>query len=150
MVLIFFSQSLDAVGFLTIFLVLIAFWVALSWDKVEMKQEMFSSINKYRQDPNVTEAWDKTQSSLECCGVESFRDWKDKIPISCCPEINKFQPTPCQKNPSESTVFGTGCLDIVAKRVHDRSIWIFICAVIIGCLVIFGSCFLRCSSRALQ
>lgn len=114
-------------------------------EKVEltMKQEMQSSITLYESRKQVTYAWDTTQSRLRCCGVQSFRDWRGKIPYSCCQEIDRdgIQRKPCQSNPTLSNVYNDGCYEVGLRFIKDRAQVIGLSGIIVAILMIFGMIF---------
>lgn len=112
-------------------------------EKVEltMKQEMYSSIKLYGTRRQVTSAWDITQTRLRCCGVETFRDWYGKIPISCCQEIDGVQRKPCQDNPSLSNVYPKGCYEVGSWFIRERAAVIGASGIIVAILLLFGMVF---------
>lgn len=111
-------------------------------EKVEltMKQEMILSIKLYGR-PHVSQAWDTTQTRLRCCGVETFRDWSGKLPISCCQEIDGYQRKPCQDNPSLSNVHAKGCYEVGSQFIRDRAAVIGSAGIIVAILMLFGMIF---------
>jgi tetraspanin-11 len=115
-------------------------------EKVEltMKQEMFSSINLYGQRRQVTTAWDFTQSRLRCCGVETFRDWKGKIPITCCQEIDGVQRKPCQDNPTLSNVYARGCYEVGAQFIREQAVNIGVGGIVVALFILIGMIFSCC------
>lgn len=115
-------------------------------EKVEltMKQEMFSSINLYGSRRQVTAAWDTTQSRLRCCGVETFRDWKGKLPITCCQDIDGVQRKPCQDSPTLSNVHPRGCYEVGSIFIRERAALIGAAGIIVAILIIMGMVFSCC------
>jgi tetraspanin-11 len=115
-------------------------------EKVEltMKQEMFSSINLYGQRRQVTTAWDFTQSRLRCCGVETFRDWKGKIPSTCCQEIDDVQRKPCQDHPTLSNVYARGCYEVGSQFIREQAVNIGVGAIIVALFILIGMIFSCC------
>lgn len=112
-------------------------------EKVEltMKQEMQSSIKLYGTRRQVTAAWDTTQSRLRCCGVQTFRDWYGKIPISCCQEIDGVQRKPCQDNPTLSNVHNQGCYEVDLMFIRERAAVIGASGILVAILMLFGMVF---------
>lgn len=89
-----------------------------------LRNEMYGSIRSYGNYRPVTEAWDETQGRLECCGVLSYRDWKDRIPDSCCREPVPGKRQPCQllhDTQNSFTMFQNGCLNVTANFVRDHA-----------------------------
>lgn len=112
-------------------------------EKVEqtMQQEMFSSIKLYGTRRQVTQAWDLTQTRLRCCGVDSFRNWQGKIPITCCQEIDGVQRKPCQDNPSLANVYHDGCYEVGSRFIRERAALIGATGIIVAVLMLFGMIF---------
>ncbi|XP_063357279.1 tetraspanin-6-like [Pelmatolapia mariae] len=54
---------------------------------------------------NSTEFPDDIQAELECCGLESYRDWKFNIPNSCL--CTNKSTTPCMAAPRNSSLFNS-------------------------------------------
>lgn len=79
-----------------------------------MRQEMISSIRMYGNKKYVTQSWDLTQSRLRCCGVDYYRDWKGKVPESCCQEIYGGQRKPCVSFPNLDNIYNNGCYNVTA------------------------------------
>lgn len=65
----------------------------------------------------MTISWDMTQEELQCCGVESFVDWRDRIPDSCCQDDYGGRKRPCQELQTSLTIFKDGCYDAVSKEL---------------------------------
>eukprot|EP00092_Neocalanus_flemingeri_P006561 GFUD01007072.1.p1 GENE.GFUD01007072.1~~GFUD01007072.1.p1 ORF type:complete len:242 (-),score=46.55 GFUD01007072.1:125-850(-) len=69
----------------------------------------------------MTLTWDLVQKELKCCGVESFKDWKDVttfsdggVPDSCCVA---GQVEGCGKAPLDPTkVFSHGCFNLFSDE----------------------------------
>lgn len=114
-------------------------------EKVEltMKQEMYSSTNLYGVRRQITSAWDTTQTRLKCCGVETFRDWKGKLPLSCCQEIDRdgIQRKPCQDHPTLQNTYNNGCYEVGFQFIRDRANVIGASGIIVAILMIFGMVF---------
>lgn len=113
-------------------------------EKVEltMKQEMYSSIKLYGTRRQITSAWDTTQNRLRCCGVETFRDWSSKLPLSCCQEIDSLHSRkPCQDNPSLSNVYSKGCYEIGSWFIRERAALIGASGIVTAIMTLFGMIF---------
>jgi len=54
--------------------------------KEEIKDKMTKGMENYGKPgfDGVTNAWNVLQDDLNCCGVDSAKDWGEKIPDSCC------------------------------------------------------------------
>lgn len=108
-----------------------------------MRQEMYSTIKLYGARREVTRSWDTTQARLKCCGVDTFRDWAGKLPVTCCKEIDRdgLQRLPCQDNPSFYNVYPDGCYDIGSAFVRERASYIGTYGIIVAVLMLFGMIF---------
>lgn len=106
-----------------------------------MRQEMFSSMKFYGGRREITAAWDDTQTKLGCCGVESYNDWKGRIPESCCQETYGNQRQPCRDNPSSSTVFNRGCLQVSTEFMRRNASQLGLGGIIVAIIMIFGMAF---------
>jgi len=54
-----------------------------------LKSGLDKSMEDYDNKVEVREAWDTLQSTFHCCGVDSYTDWKLRLPKSCC--VNKAE-----------------------------------------------------------
>lgn len=89
-----------------------------------LKNEMFGSMRFYGNYHPITQAWDETQQRLECCGVVSYRDWRDKLPDSCCKEPVPGKQQRCQllyDRQNSFTLYQTGCLNVTAEFVKTHA-----------------------------
>lgn len=99
-------------------------------------------------DQTKREAWDVVQSTFECCGVTTYKDWHlllrinpqtiDEVPASCCrsrsPEYS------CSRNPTGLNTWDIGCLTKFRNGAHVvGSIGITVaCFTIVGLLLSLG------------
>ncbi len=64
------------------------------------------------------------QSSLECCGVDSYSDWNVNIPQSCCVNRDENCTTGVfsQFDALFSTgkIFQVGCVDQIVKKLNTE------------------------------
>jgi tetraspanin-18 len=92
-----------------------------------------SSIKEYyaaEGKERVTELWDFTMANMECCGVDSYEDFKESkiwiqgnktIPEACCVlegDVSKLQPKDpaCTKRPSDTNSYWKkGCYNALAE-----------------------------------
>lgn len=69
-----------------------------------LRESMRKSINRSTRDDLI--AWDKTQSRMQCCGIDGTYDWTDnrqggRIPASCCnPSAVNQQSNDCADSPA--------------------------------------------------
>ncbi|XP_052129405.1 tetraspanin-18, partial [Frankliniella occidentalis] len=76
--------------------------------------KMRSTLVEYRSKSNIKRAWDETQESLHCCGVDGPGDWKSQIPSSCC----KMGPEGKQEDCDVNKAYKTGCLELVVTAAR--------------------------------
>lgn len=109
-------------------------------EKVEttLRNGMEGSLKDYGNYRPVTNAWDETQSRLMCCGINSYRDWQDKIPDSCCkPVLGRTQR--CNllvENHNSFTLYLQGCLPIVKKYVKDHAVIIGSAGIVVALITV--------------
>lgn len=108
-----------------------------------MRQEMQSSLKLYGNRRAVTQAWDQTQARLQCCGIDSWRDWQmyGRIPESCCQETYGGQRKPCLDAPSPLTLHAKGCRDVTTEFVKRHAAIIGGAGIGVAILMIFGMIF---------
>lgn len=106
-----------------------------------MRQEMISSIRLYGNRKYVTQAWDETQDRLRCCGVDYYRDWKGKVPESCCQEIYGGQKKPCVSFPNLDNIYNNGCYNVTATLLQKYTAIISGTGVGVGFVMIFALIF---------
>jgi len=90
----------------------------------------------------TTAAVDDLQSSLKCCGAESYEDWRqtlwwtedlrqsNKVPDSCCKTISRF----CGVRDHPSNIYYTGCAHKLSSMASKHLLLIGSIALVI-CLV---------------
>ncbi|XP_050304227.1 CD151 antigen [Anthonomus grandis grandis] len=114
-------------------------------EKVEktIRLGMDRSLSDYRSDPVITAAWDNTQKTLECCGVNGYDDWKDRIPDSCCRLTPNGKPLACQQieEKNKFTIHLDGCLTITKNFVKNHALIIGTAGVVLSSLLILGMIF---------
>lgn len=109
--------------------------------KVEttLRNGMIGSIRSYGNYNPVTDAWDETQARLHCCGVNSWKDWKDQIPDSCCREPVPGKRQRCNllvENQNSFTLFQDGCYNVTAEYVKQHAAVIGGAGIIVAGLMV--------------
>ncbi|XP_030757435.1 CD151 antigen-like [Sitophilus oryzae] len=114
-------------------------------EKVEktIRLGMDRSLNDYGRNKAVTQAWDETQSKLMCCGVYEYRDWRDRIPDSCCKTTSSGIPINCQQIEikNEFTIHTRGCLSVTTEFVKTHAIIIGTSGIVVSCFLVLGMIF---------
>jgi len=85
-----FIVSLGIILLLQLIAAIIAFTLRNKADE-RLRGQLLSSMKNYRFNGNnrATIEWNRVQNTYECCGVDSWQDWKNHtdigtIPLSCC------------------------------------------------------------------
>ncbi|CAL8080512.1 unnamed protein product [Calicophoron daubneyi] len=94
--------------------------------------EEYSMLRDQRERP--TPFMDNIQRMLKCCGLESYQDFKESIPIACC-DRRVSNCDNLQLDPSE--VYKDGCKDKYKTLLKDKLIIIFLILVSIAAFEIF-------------
>ncbi|XP_053109629.1 tetraspanin-7-like [Hemicordylus capensis] len=106
------------------------------------------AIHSYTEDEEKAEALDSIQRTLDCCGVESYRDWfsspwsmrqqtpNNSVPASCC-RARKG----CLHSPLPSNAWGIyrdGCFSKVYNFVSNNMFYIATAALGLALLQVVG------------
>ncbi|XP_034246733.1 tetraspanin-18 [Thrips palmi] len=98
--------------------------------------KMRSTLVDYRTKDYIRAAWDKTQETLHCCGVDGPSDWKAQVPESCC----KMGPAG-KPGALECDKYKEGCLHEAVKTARDHAAFIGTAGVIVACIMLLGMIF---------
>ncbi|XP_042326673.1 tetraspanin-7-like [Sceloporus undulatus] len=106
------------------------------------------AIQSYTEDEEKAEALDFIQRSLDCCGVESYRDWfsspwsmeqqtpNSSVPMSCCRARKGCLHSPL---PSDARgIFHDGCFSKVHDFVSDNMFYIATAALGLAVMQVVG------------
>lgn len=109
--------------------------------KSEIKDKMESGMSNYGKDGHdgVTNAWNVLQHDLSCCGVNSYKDWNDTIPESCC----KVETAGCAKE--VENINQSGCFNEFEQKFTGNIAIIGGAALGFGAIQLVGvlfSCYL--------
>ncbi|KAH8282586.1 hypothetical protein KR054_008566 [Drosophila jambulina] len=106
-----------------------------------------ADYNSLQQNP-TTKLWDDVQRDFDCCGVESFGDWKTSLgdtnlPLSCCSipvgTVGTFSCTTAVS--SAATRHPNGCLDGFSNYIAAHAVSLGAAGVVIAILQFFGVIF---------
>ncbi|KAL1450829.1 hypothetical protein WDU94_003146, partial [Cyamophila willieti] len=91
-----------------------------------MKLSLRKSLGNYSYTDVDRQAWDSTQRYLQCCGVDSPRDWsqifsENQVPPSCCRDPPDSPLALCRNTFDDRVVFQQGCFERMAKQVREKS-----------------------------
>lgn len=112
-----------------------------------LQREMSSSMRIYDSRSSVREAWDTTQSTLHCCGVNEWRDWGSlglNVPQSCCREIQPGQRFNCSAGPATvnpSNAYLEGCINGTRIYMQKHATTMGAAGIAVACLMFFGLIF---------
>ncbi|XP_058124612.1 tetraspanin-9-like [Anopheles ziemanni] len=87
-----------------------------------LQDQMYQSLDVYGRRRMTTVSWDMTQEDLQCCGVEDYRDWNDRIPDSCCMDDYGARKRPCQQLQTSLTIYRIGCYEATVKALRNNSL----------------------------
>lgn len=110
-------------------------------------REMRSSLRLYDHRKSIRDAWDTTQSTLHCCGVNNWRDWGSfglNVPDSCCREITPGQRFNCNQNPESinpSNAYVEGCINGTRVYMQQHATVMGAAGIAVACLMFFGMIF---------
>ncbi|XP_012261438.1 CD151 antigen [Athalia rosae] len=115
--------------------------------KTSIEQDMKNTMRLYDKRTQMREAWDVTQRTLHCCGVNSWRDWGDvglNVPESCCRESSPGKYFACNQG-SDSVVatnaYLIGCLNGTQIYVQKHAAIVGGAGIAVACLMFFGMVF---------
>ncbi|KAK4875853.1 hypothetical protein RN001_012275 [Aquatica leii] len=110
-----------AIFLLVIFVIELAVGIAAAVFKSDfeeaLKSTLKSSMKTYYTNNSEKSAWDNTQKTLMCCGVDGPTDWTKSqlvIPDTCCKDINKT--ATCV-----SGNYDKGCFAKLKLRVEEKA-----------------------------
>ncbi|XP_060531779.1 CD151 antigen [Cylas formicarius] len=104
---------------------------------------MDRSLNDYGSYKPVTDAWDETQIRLKCCGVYGYKDWKNRIPDSCCKTTSDGRRLNCQDvdDKNHHVINTEGCLNVTTEFVKKHAVIIGTSGIVVSCFLILGMIF---------
>lgn len=102
----------------------------------------------------VKELWDETQRQLECCGVETFADWRETsfgeengVPQSCCKDETQCQSDQVLWDRENPTIVQTGCIHLLGLAADHLPVILSTAAAIFAFQVV-GFCLACCLGSA--
>ncbi|KAK6173884.1 hypothetical protein SNE40_017262 [Patella caerulea] len=140
----------------------------------KLKEGLADSLEKYHEngDDALSKAFNAIWSTFECCGIDSYTDFKngnitgfkfdsknpqENIPVGCCknvnyeaaPNINFTQYQDCLNGPTKDNAYLTGCYSDLKNTITHYStvsigVGIFIFVVEI---IVIVAAFIICSRR---
>ncbi|XP_050090316.1 tetraspanin-9-like [Anopheles aquasalis] len=129
--------------FLLTFLVLVVLFVGtvLGYTLRErialgLQEQMYVSLELYGRRRMTTVSWDMTQEELQCCGVEDYRDWNDRIPDSCCLDDYGARKRPCQQVQNSLTIYQTGCYQAITQELMHNAALLGLVAMLLFVAII--------------
>ncbi|XP_018579462.1 CD151 antigen [Anoplophora glabripennis] len=104
---------------------------------------MEGSLRDYGNYKPITEAWDITQTRLECCGIYSHKDWQNRLPESCCKLTRTGERLKCQSlvENNSFTMNTRGCLNVTTEFVKTHAVVIGTSGIVLSLIMIFGMIF---------
>ncbi|KAI0223344.1 Tetraspanin [Lamellibrachia satsuma] len=115
-------------------------------------------LNTYEVDRAKTQAIDNMQTTFQCCGAESFKDWRYRphtiimaahnysTPDSCCKSVSEG----CAIHVHPSNIYYDGCITKLEHYLKEHLIIIGSVGLGICCLQIFGILFACCLAKSIK
>lgn len=106
-------------------------------EALQQVQEEFKSLWENRDNPTSMETINIIQQNFQCCGYDSYQDYKTYVPPSCCPKDVKI----CYS----FRYFTKGCKQELAHIAHGVLFWIvIICFVLVALetFTMFWTCYI--------
>jgi len=98
-----------------------------------MREGMTKTMKNYGKDEFVapTESWDKIQTTIQCCGIDDYKSWKNaaklsvtsSVPDSCCIKEEPGCGTGYASKPegeAKEVIYTKGCLSTVETNIKDN------------------------------
>uniref|UniRef100_A0A2S2QQ20 Tetraspanin n=1 Tax=Sipha flava TaxID=143950 RepID=A0A2S2QQ20_9HEMI len=84
-----------------------------------------TSMGKYSFEENDRQSWAVVQRKLECCGVDTPRDWsiifpENLVPVTCCQNLPIEVGALCRNLFDDRIIYQKGCYNILNSRVRNR------------------------------
>lgn len=102
----------------------------------------------------VTGAWDRLQNEFDCCGVESYDDWKNsqpnKPPISCCKDSVSEQECADRSYNNTAPINTEGCSKTFEDYLKNKVAIIGGVGIGLAFVQIVGILFACCLARAIR
>ncbi|XP_015593363.1 tetraspanin-9 isoform X2 [Cephus cinctus] len=112
-----------------------------------MHREMKSSLLQYDKHASIRTAWNTTQTLMQCCGVDSWRDWHRnnlELPDSCCREIEPGRRFHCNTGPDTviaTTTYLEGCVNRTQVHLQKHAAVLGGAGIAVALLMFFGMIF---------
>ncbi|XP_050548374.1 tetraspanin-9-like, partial [Daktulosphaira vitifoliae] len=84
-----------------------------------------SSMGRYSFEDTDRQAWTNIQRKLECCGVDTPKDWliifpENQVPVSCCQNLPLESGALCRNLYDERIIYQKGCYNVLGNRIKNR------------------------------
>jgi len=117
----------------------------------DLNKHLYESfIQEYGRDKDITYSVDTIQREFDCCGAQSFADWRTsnwsaenpevKVPDSCC----KTESPGCGVRDHPSNIPYTGCIHRFSDELSDHLLLLGVVSLGLALLQIFGVIFTAC------
>ena len=111
---------------------------------------MKNTLVNYNDDSfqSVSDAWDFIQPEFECCGVDTYRDWKDvarlsnSVPDTCCKTVSKNCGSGLailDESQVKSKIWTTGCLSKTKDSIESNIAIVGAVAIAIAVVQLIGA-----------
>jgi len=147
----------------------VGIYAAVAWNDFEnwATGQMADVLNQYNSmkasDQNsISYAIDVSQHELQCCGINSYKDWRNRtllpnanlrgaVTVGCCRDKpDHINPPPmCTMAADPDLIYTEGCFTKFYDLIKGKNLWMIIGAVSLGVLqllCVFAACVLAKSS----
>ncbi|XP_060851991.1 tetraspanin-9-like isoform X1 [Rhopalosiphum padi] len=109
----------------------------------DLRFSLKTSMGKYSFDETHRQSWSTVQRKLECCGVDTPRDWsiifpENLVPVSCCQNLPVELGALCRNLFDERIIYQRGCYNGLNNRVKSRLTIIMYIALAFGLFQVVG------------
>lgn len=118
-----------------------------------VRESLTKTFNKYYSNENSGQTIDFFQSTFQCCGVDSYKDYQSKfgndtIPWSCCTHAESDSKATCQGN--MGSVFQHGCVSALVDFLKKSGKVLGGVAIGIAAVEFVGIVFALCLANSLK
>ncbi|XP_050429044.1 tetraspanin-9-like [Adelges cooleyi] len=109
----------------------------------DLRHNLKSSMGKYSFEDTDRQSWATLQRKLECCGVDTPRDWviifpENQVPVSCCQNLPDESGALCRNLFDERIIYQKGCYNVLSDRVKSRMTTMLYIALAFSLLQVVG------------
>ncbi|VVC28134.1 Hypothetical protein CINCED_3A011743 [Cinara cedri] len=109
----------------------------------DLRFSLKNSMGKYSFEETDRQSWASIQRKLECCGVDTPKDWsiifpENQVPVSCCQNLPVESGALCRNLFDERIIYQKGCYSLLNNRVQRSLTFIMYVASAFSLLQVVG------------